>query len=488
MEDMKKKQTISRRNTLKKIIILSSGLFLPPGLSAKSLESKKRYLPSNSPGILAIGVRQRGLAVAYGAAKYGKMVACCDVDTATFAKFQSRMKEIKDFEPDYYTDYRSALERKDVDIVTIGTPDHWHAMMVIDALNAGKDVYVEKPLTLTIAEGLAVCEAVRKSGRVVQVGTQQRSEYDGLFLKAVAIAKEGILGKKLKATVFLPAPYEGTEEEFPVIDPPDSLNWDRWCGPVQKLAYSEERCHSSWRRWVETGHGTLTDWGAHHIDIAQWALGVSDTGPVEITGEGIFPHGKEATFAVITGQKPSSSLPNSYSTVRNFKAGLKFKNGNVIYIEGQKPAPEYSKHKYGLLLEGEKGDIWASRGPGGYCFAGSLADEINNDRTLQQKINDSVIQLYKGKTPSYMSAEVVAGDIFPTAHMKNFIDCVKDRTEPVSDVFTAHRANTSAILAHSAMLLGRSLKWNPDRQEFTGDEQANRLLKREYREPYKLKI
>ena len=485
---MKNKQTLSRRETLKRLTILGSGLFIAPGLSARSLNMRKRILPGNSPGILAIGVRQRGLAVAYGAAQYGKIVACCDVDTSTFAKFQARMKDIQSFDPVYYTDYRSALERKDVDIVTIGTPDHWHALMIIDSLNAGKDVYVEKPITLTIAEGIAVCEAVRKSGRVVQVGTQQRSEYDGLFLKIVAIAKEGILGRKLKATVFLPAPYTGVEEEFPVINSPDSLNWDRWCGPVEKMAYSNERCHSSWRRWVETGHGTLTDWGAHHIDIAQWALGVSHTGPVEITGEGIFPHGKEATLDVITGQKPSSSLPNSYSTVRDFKAELKFKNGNIIVIEGRKPAPDYAKHGIGLLLEGEEGDIWVSRGQGGYCFAGSLADEINNDRALQQKINDSVIQLYKGKTPTFMSAEVVAGDIFPTAHMKNFIDCVKDRTEPISDVFTAHRANTSAILAHSAMLLGRPLKWNPDRQEFIGDEQANRLLKREYREPYTLSL
>ncbi len=354
---MKTNQYLSRRDAVKTFTILGSGLFISPGMSAKSLHRNKQKLPGNSPGILSIGVHKRGLAGALGACKFGKMVACCDVDTAHFADFQERVRGQQDFDPVYYTDYKAALERKDVDIVTIGTPDHWHAMMIIDAIEAGKDVYVEKPMTLTIAEGIAVCNAVKKTGRVVQVGTQQRSEYDGLFLKAVALAKGGILGKKLKATVFLPISSKTMKDEFAVTDPPGTLNWGIWCGPVGKLSYCPQRCHGSWRSWVETGHGTLTDWGAHQIDIAQWALGADHTGPVEITGEGIFPHGNEATLALLTGRKPSSSMPNSYSTVRNYKAELKFKNGNTILINGQEPPPAYAKHNTGLLLEGENGYI-----------------------------------------------------------------------------------------------------------------------------------
>lgn len=484
---MNKKDNFSRRDVIKSMTILGSGVFFAQGLAAKALNARK--LPSEAPGILSIGVKRRGLAVALGVCNYGRMVACCDVDTSTFGPFQKKLKSYQNTEPVYYTDYKAALERKDVDVVTIGTPDHWHAMMIIDALNAGKDVYVEKPMTLTIAEGIAVCEAVKKNDRVVQVGTQQRSEYDGIFLKAVAIAKHGLLGKKLKATVFLDPFYREQEEliNYPVVSPPDSMNWDKWCGPVAKLPYCPERSHGSWRCWIETGHGPLTDWGAHHIDIAQWALGVENTGPISINGEGTFPLGRKETLAVVLGDKTSSSLPNSFSTVRNYRAILNFKNGNTIEINGQEKPPTYVRHPNGLLLEGEKGNLWVSRRGKDFQFEGSIVNEIEADPKLQQGLEGKVIELYKGRVPAWMEP-VVEGDIVPTAHMKNFIDCVKDRKEPISDVFTHHRANSSALLAHASMILGRPLKWNPDNQKFINDNEANRLISRRYREPYKLNL
>ena len=475
----KAKMSLSRRDALKKMALMGSGLVITPGLPAKSLKRSNKSLPGNRPGILAIGVYTRGMHVALHACNYGRVVACCDADTATFGKFRAAVRQYQSEDPVFYTDYRDALKRKDVDIVIIGTPDHWHTIMLADALEAGKDVYIEKPLTLTIAEGMAVCEAVRKSDRVVQVGTQQRSEFDGIFLKAVAIAKEGILGKKLKATAYLPK-TRTSKEVYPVTNPPDSLNWDMWCGPVQKLPYCPQRCHLDWRGWVETGHGTITDWGAHHIDIAQWALGVDHTGPFEITGEGVFPHGKEATLEVITGKKPSSSLPNSYSAVRDYHAELKYENGHTLRVTDEPLPPEYSAHRNGLLLEGEEGSIFMSRRTRGFDFDGTLGEAIKNDNALQQKINNRVIQLYKKKTPAYLVDEMDEAQA-STAHMKNFIDCVMDRSEPISDVFTAHRANSSALLAHASMLLGKTLKWNPNRQEFVGDVPANQLLSRAYR-------
>ena len=398
-----------------------------------------------------------------------------------------KLRTYQNSEPVYYTDYRAALERKDVDIVTIGTPDHWHALMIIDALKAGKDVYVEKPMTLTIQEGIAVCEAVRKSNRVVQVGTQQRSEFNGTFLKAVAAVKEGLLGKKIKATVYLPNKNRDNSAVIPVINPPDSINWNIWCGPVQQLPYSKERCHGTWRYWVETGHGGLPDWGAHHIDIAQWALGVDHTGPNQIKGEGTFPLGREATLAVMLGEKPTSSLPNKFSAVVNYKAELNFENGNTILINGQQPPPlEFSKHPYGILFEGEKGNLWVSRIGLEFQFEGSIAKEINEDKALEQKLQEKIVELYKGKKPAWMHAEML-DDVVPSTHMKNFVDCVKDRTEPISDVYTHHRANSSAILAHSSMILGRTLTWDPKNQKFMNDDHANQLLNREYRQPYQLK-
>lgn len=460
---MKNNQTLSRRALIKTFTIVGSGIVLSPQLYARSL--KRQNQPSDTLGILSIGVNRRGLAVALGACNYGKMVACCDVDTATFGKFQTKLKTYQNTEPVYYNNYLAALERKDIDIVTIGTPDHWHALMIIDALRAGKDVYVEKPMTLTIQEGIAVCDAVKRSKRVVQVGTQQRSEFNGTFLKAVAAVKEGLLGKKIKATVYLTSNYNKNQAVIPIINPPESINWDKWCGPVQQLPYSKERCHGSWRSWVETGHGTLTDWGAHHIDIAQWALGVDHTGPTQITGAGTFPVGREATLSVILGEKPTSSLPNRYSAVTNFKAELNFENGNTILINGQQPPPAFAKHTYGILFEGEKGNLWVSRQGMEFQFEGSIANEINADKALEQKLQERMIALYKGKVPDWMESYML-DDVVPTTHMKNFVDCVKDRSEPISDVYTHHRANSSAILSHCSMILDRPLTWDPKNQKF----------------------
>lgn len=484
--DSKKSNSLSRRNAIKTLGLMGSGMLISPTLPARTISPLRSKKHAKDLGVLSIGIRKRGLAVAMGACNYGEMVACCDVDTAFFGPFQKKLASYQDSVPVYYTDYRKALERKDVDIVTIGTPDHWHAMMIIDAIEAGKDVYVEKPMTLTIEEGIAVCEAVKRTGRIVQVGTQQRSEYDGIFLKAVAIAQLGILGDQLTATVYIPSSYGSSTEVFPVTEVPDSLLWDQWCGPIKKLPYSAEHAHARWRLWVETGHGPLTDWGAHHIDIAHWALGVDHTGPVKIKGSGTFPLGRERTLAAILGEHPDSPLPNSFSTVRNYNAELKFKNGNVIKINGKRTKPDNLRSQNGLLIEGSKGNIWVSREGRDFQFDGNMADEINNDKALQQKIDDKVIELYKGRVPAWMEAELI-GDIVPTAHMKNFVDSVKDRSEPISDVFTHHRANSSAILAHSSMILDKTLEWNPDKQRFTGDDTANRLLSRPYREPYSLK-
>ena len=478
---MENKNKVTRRDALKTISLLGSGILIPHEISVFSSKMDGN-IPEKELGILAIGVNKRGLAIALSACRYGKMIACCDADTATFGLFQKRLREYQEEDAVYYTDYRTALERKDVDIVTIGTPDHWHARMIIDAINAGKDVYVEKPMTLTIDEGIKVCEAVKKSGMIVQVGTQQRSEYEGVFLKAVACAHLGLLGKKLKATVYLASCYWKELTEFPVSDPPDSLNWDKWCGTINELPYCPERVHGSWRSWVETGYGPLTDWGAHHIDIANWALGVGDTGPTEISAEGTFPLGNEVTYQILVGEKSSFDIPNHFSTVSNYKAELNFENGNVIIINGQDGPPQISKVPNGLLLEGEKGNIWISRSGKVKQFEGSIPDQIKNDKKLQQMVDEKVIELYNNKRPTWMDAEML-WDILPTAHMKNFIDCVHDRTQPISDVFTHHRSNSVAILAHAGMLLKRKLTWNPEIQKFVNDEEADRLLSRVQKEP-----
>ena len=436
-------------------------------------------------GVLAIGLRGRGSGLALASCRFGRVVASCDVDTASRDRFVKRLAVVQAEKPAFYRDYRQALEHPGVDVVTIGTPDHWHAKILMDAVRAGKDVYVEKPMSLTIDEGKIICRVVKETGRVVQVGTQQRSEYGGVFLKLVALAKRGLLGPKLTATVKLPSQYVYDFSPHPVTDPPATLNWDMWLGQVQSVPYSTKRCHGSWRSWIETGHGPLTDWGAHHVDIAQWAIGAETTGPVEVEGRGIWPQGREGTLAVLLGKKPSTSLPNGYSTVVDYQARLRFSGGNTINIISLKKPWEGGRHRVGLEIKGVRGQVWASRGGQNYELTGELVDEIRADKRQDEELTKEAVELYKGKTPGWMeSPKQVSG--IPGMHMKNFIACVRDRSNPISDVWTHHRAVTSCLLAGIAMLVGRKINWDPDKEEIIGDDEADALLRRKQRAKYRV--
>ena len=274
----------TRRDFLKRSAVASAFASVPyvwtsPYARAQDLNSK--------PTIGSIGVGgsrgrySRGGGVARQAARYGKMIAVCDVDDRHNTEFNARF----DNKLGMYRDYRELLEKEKPDIVTIGTPDHWHVPISIAAMRAGCDVYCEKPLTLTIEEGIQIGKVVKETGKVFQVGTQQRSENDGRFLKAIAIVQSGRLGKHVNAYLAIgdaPAggPFEPTEA-------PTDLDWDLWLGPAPKVGYSKER-RNIFRWWFEYSGGKMTDWGAHHIDIAQWALGFDKTGPVKVSGKSKF--------------------------------------------------------------------------------------------------------------------------------------------------------------------------------------------------------
>lgn len=442
--------------------------------------------PNDGFGILAIGVRGAGGGGARRAAAYGRIVAVCDVDSEVANRFVNGLEDTQSARPVIFSDYRKALECPGVQIVTIGTPDHWHARILVDAVRAGKDVYVEKPMTLTVREGQIACQVVKETGRIVQVGTQNRSNYDGVFVKMAALARNGRLGEKLTATVKLPSGYGKAETVYPTTTPPETLNWDMWLGPVPTVAYCPSRCHGSWRNWVETGSGPITDWGAHHVDIAQWALGAEHSGPIEITCSGVWPQGREATLAMLLGQKPVGSLPNGYSTIREYGARLRFANGNVIKIESvPRTRQNDGRPAIGVEVAGEKGAIWATRMGEYHELSGSPMDEINDDASQSQWLTDEAVRLYKGQMPTWGKAGTQDVSV-PHEHMHNFVACVRDRSEPVSDVWTHHRANTSCILAWIAALVGRKIAWDPEKQEVIGDEQANALLTRTHREPYSL--
>jgi predicted dehydrogenase len=416
--------------------------------------------PSGALRILAVGVRGRGGGIALNAAKFGRVVAVCDVDDACTELFLGKLAKVQEAKPEIFKDYRRVLERKDIDIVTIGTPDHWHTAILIDAVKAGKDVYCEKPLTLTIDEGIQICRAVKRSKQIVQVGTQQRSEFKQMFLKAAAIARGGRLGNKLTAICYIGEGRAGGP--YPTAAPPSTLNWDMWLGQAPKVEFTPQRCHSTFRWWLEYSGGKLTDWGAHHVDIAHWALGLENTGPSEIFGHGDFPLGREETLMRMLGKAPPD-FPNAYNTPTRFDITLKYGNGNTVII---RDGPGN-----GIRIEGEKGYIFVNRNE----LTGEVVSAIESDPNARTRLNEEVVKLYSGKEP--------------VSHMQDFVECVRSRKLPISDVFTSHRSITACHLANIAMLVGRTVQWNPIREDIlAGDKQALALLKRHQRKPYTIKV
>jgi predicted dehydrogenase len=407
------------------------------------------------------GAFSQGRAIALRAAEHARMIAVCDVDVLHMAEFNDRF----DNRLAMYTDYRQLLERERPDIVTIGTPDHWHVPIAISALEAGCDVYCEKPLTLTIEEGFRIRDAVRgtrtRGERVFQVGTQQRSQDDARFLKAIAIVKSGRLGKKVNAFVAIGGGSVGGP--FPTSPPPDGLDWDMWLGPAQRADYSTER-RKEFRWYFDYSGGKMTDWGAHHIDIAQWALGHDRSGPVKVSGSGKFTPIVPDHFDWAAYLAGKASLPNGYHTASEFSVDLEYADGSKIQVchayrreEGNISFPN------GILFEGEEGRIFVNR----ERLTGRPVEEMNDaDR---QKLAEQVVALY-GKEP---------GD-----HMRDFFECVECRGVPISDVDSHHRTMTSCHLANIALMLGRELKWDPYREQFNGDEQATMLISRPRREKY----
>ncbi len=410
---------------------------------------------NDRPNAASIGVGGMGTGDGRSASRFANMVACADVDQSHARRFVA--DERFGGKCRVYSDYRDLLQRKDIDVVLIATPDHWHTKIVIDALAAGKDVQCQKPLTLTIDEGKQILKAVRRSGKILHIGTQQRSENKSMFLKAVVLAQSGRLGKKLTATCSIGgAPTGGP---FPTETPPDDLDWDFWLGQAPKLPYTLQRCHKTFRWWLEYSGGKMTDWGAHHIDIAQWGLGYTDSGPIEVEGSGAFPSIMPADFDPLAFFDGRVKLPNGYNTPTRFKINLTYKNGNRMIVQD---GPDN-----GIWFEGELGRIFVNRGR----LTGKPVEGLTPAEN--QWLDREVIKLYHGKQP---------GD-----HMRHFFECLRQRSFTISDPFTHHRTMTACHLCNIALLLKRKLHWDPAREDFVGDRQASALRSRRQREPYTIK-
>jgi myo-inositol 2-dehydrogenase / D-chiro-inositol 1-dehydrogenase len=404
--------------------------------------------------VAAIGVGGRGTDIGNQAADLGNMVACADVHLGNANNFAKRFNG----KCEVYQDYRKLLERKDVQAVTIGTPDHWHVKVALDAMAAGKDVYCEKPLTLTIDESRILCKAVKDSNRVFQVGTQQRSEFDNAFLEAVAIARSGRLGKKLSAKVSVGTATSGGP--FNTEQPPKELDWNFYLGQAPKVDFCSNRIGWNFRWWFDYSGGQVTDWGVHHTDIALWALDAQDTGASEVSGKGEFPVDRQLLLDYLLGKKTIADLPNSYNVARSFDCNIKLPNGNSI---------NFNSVGNDLFIGGEKAHLAVNRGG----IRGKFVENLKKSPEGKAWLEAEIAKTYRGMPMR--------------GHMANFFDCVKSRKLPISDVFTHCNTVNTCHMVNIAMLLDRPVKWDSQKFEFIGDDEANQLTRRKQREPYAFK-
>lgn len=339
---------------------------------------------------------------------------------------------------DAYVDFRDVLAREDIDAVEVCTPDHWHAIPVIEACKAGKDVYCQKPLSLTIAEGRAMCNAVKKYDRIFQTGSQQRS--DPNFRRACELVLNGRIGKLHTVRVGLPGgrpDFGKTGDRKRPEKAPEGFEYDRWLGPAPEAPYAPARCHVNFRWIYDYSGGQVTDWGGHHPDCAQWGLGTERTGPIEIRAA-------QAKF------EPDPL----WNTATEFYFEAIYENGVKMIVS--------NREKMGVRFEGSEGWVTADRG----------RHDASDKKILDSKIGEKEIRLYESND-----------------HFRNFIDGVLTRKECVAPCEVAHRSITICHLGNIAMRLGReSLKWNPEKEEIVDDAEAAKWLSREYRAPWRLEV
>jgi myo-inositol 2-dehydrogenase/D-chiro-inositol 1-dehydrogenase len=395
--------------------------------------------PNERPRIGAIGLRYQGTVIANQAKRFGDIVAVCDVDRHV----RDQAKAAFGSTPYSCENYRDLLDRKDVDVVTIGAPDHWHSQMLIDACRAGKDVYCEKPLTLTVDEGKLVSKAVQQTARVVQVGSWQRS--DERFRLAVEMVRAGRIGKLQQVDVVLGKNVTGGP--FASRTVPGHLNWNLWQGQTLDVPYVEERCHYTFRWWWEYSGGQMTDWGAHHIDIAQWGI---DSLPIAFEG---------------TSRNPQSS--GGYNVPIDFESQVTYANGVVMNIRDH--------GDNGILFTGDQGRLFVNRGK----ITGLAVEELSSKPLPREdwKVypHDNLDEpLRSGKLDSIVS------------HMHNFFECIQTRKPTISDVYSQHRSVSTCHLANIAIRLGRPVRWDPLEESCIDDPQANQMLSREQRHGFEV--
>jgi predicted dehydrogenase len=417
----------------------------PTILTSCTTTNGKRTSASNRITLGVVGCGWQGLSNLNSFLNHAdcQVVAIADLDkTHLQAGCDAVNARYKNQDCKAYHDYRELLARPDIDAVMLATPDHWHALVAVEAARQGKDIYGEKPLARTIAEQQAIVKAVQKHKVIWQTGSWQRSEKH--FHYAAEIVRNGLIGKLQRVEVGLPSGHSDfakTKEKTAVTAPPPELDYETWIGPAQMQPYIEARVHKNWRWNYNTGGGQLLDWVGHHCDIAHWGMDCDNSGPLEIAGQGEFPP-PDAVWNTCTKYRLTAQYPNDIEMV----------------IAGG-----YDDIKGGTKWIGTDGWVWVTRGN---AFAASNKD-WEDARSLPDNLRK--VKLYESRD-----------------HFRNFLDCVKSRKPTVTPVEVAHHSAVPGHLGLIAMLTGRRLKWDSRKEVIIGDAAASKLLTREYRAPWRL--
>ena len=436
---------ISRRSFLKRCSALAAatGLpawFLEPVLAAA--EARRPKVAANDrPGVALIGCGGQGKQDTTNAAAFADVVAVCDVNAGRMKEASERFT-VDGKVPAIVGDFRRVLERDDVHAIINATPDHWHTLINLAAAKARKDVYSEKPLSLTIDEGRRVVRAVRESGIVLQTGTQQRSMHR--FRLTCELVRNGRIGKLERIEVWLPAGIRGGP--FATAPVPAGLDWDFWLGQAPKHDYVPERQRASFRWWYDYSGGVMTDWGAHHNDIASWAIGLP--GPREIEGRPL-----------------AEPIPGGYTAHNEYDVHFTYANGVQIHLRTTKDDGTAGQV---LNRDGQRNGL-RFVGSDGWIFVNREQFKASEPELLKQPLPDEALKLY-------LSSD----------HAGNFFDCMRSRNTPICDAETGHRSATLCHLGVIAVRTGAKLTWDAAREQFVGENAslANRFLSREMRAPY----
>jgi len=447
-------QKMTRRGLLKASVGAAGAVALPWIIPASAIGRDGHVAPSDRVTMAFIGVGNQGTGDMGGFLqdKRVQVVAVCDVNFqsggywsgGTAGREPARRMVDEYYEErgakgpgcKAYVDYHDVLQRSDIDAVEIATPDHWHALCVLHAAAAKKDIYCQKPLALTVKQGRLMSDAVKKHNVIFQTGSQQKS--DSNFRRAAELVRNGRIGKLQTVKVGLPSgrpDYGRTADKVTPGVWPDGFEYDRWLGPAQWKPYCAGRTHVNFRWILDYSGGQLTDWGGHHPDCAQWGMGTEYTGPVKIVNA--------------KGNFPTHPI---YDTASDYEFEAIYENGVKMIVS--------SKVKGGVTYEGSQGWVWANRG-----VHDASSAEIKNS-----VIGDKELHLYKSDD-----------------HFRNFIDGVLTRKECVAPCEVAHRSITICHLGNIAMRLNRNeLRWDPKNERILGDSEASAMLDRPYRQGYEL--